>query len=141
MEQLLNYYSSYGRDHGRGSAGAAGIDLTCENVNLHKYMIHTGLHVALPSNCFGLVVPRSSTGSKKGLVLRNTVGIIDCDYRGEILLAYDPVALQVNPLTLIGERVAQLVVVPFNPVALDKVNNVIDLGSTDRGAGGFGSTD
>lgn len=136
----MKYFSSAGRDHSRGSVGAAGIDLYCETVNLHKAMIHTGFHGAIPEGTFGLAVPRSSTGSKKGLVLRNTVGVIDSDYRGEILLAYDSDALKVNPMTLIGERVAQLIILPFCPVELNKVNDYSDLDTTDRGAGGFGST-
>jgi len=112
----------------RGTASSAGLDLVA-----HRYegdTVYTGLRVQIPEGHFGMVVPRSSLGSK-GLYLKNTVGIIDSDYRGEIILkiaGYCP-----SP----GERIAQLIIVPFINVEPVEVTELTD---TVRGEGGFGST-
>ena len=112
----------------RGTPDSAGLDLRVASID--RNIVHTGLCVAIPEGNFGMIVPRSSLGAK-GLFLMNTVGIIDSDYRGEILLhiaGYVPV---------VGERIAQLVIVPY--VHVDPIE-VTALDTTERGDGGFGST-
>lgn len=95
----------------------------------------TGVACALPSGYFGLLVPRSSLG-KKGLVFANTVGIIDNGYRGEIKVRL--VNISSTPQTVDpGERVVQLVLLPYVQAQLIPVET---LPETARGEGGFGST-
>lgn len=96
---------------------------------------HTGVSVELPRGTFGLVAIRSGLGMK-GLMLSNGIGIIDEDYRGEIripLFYHGEETLTVEP----GERIAQMVVVPYVQPALKVVNN---LSETERGKEGFGSS-
>ena len=119
----------------------AGFDLKNANVPvvLNPYaeeLIHTGVYMEIPEGYVGIVVPRSSMG-KAGLVLRNTVGIIDSHYRGEIMV----LAKNVNTESRIEieqfERFAQIVIVP---VFLPEIEVVNELSETKRGTGGFGST-
>lgn len=127
----------------RGSDGAAGMDLyACleEPVTLEPrglYKIPTGLAIALPDkNTVGLVFARSGLGVKHGISLPNAVGVIDSDYRGEILVGM--CNLSDKPYTMQpGERFAQLVVMPVLNMELEETD---DLGETGRGEGGFGST-
>ena len=122
----------------RGHPNDAGLDIrSIKQVVIRRdayETIHTGLYIELPKGHFALVVPRSGIGSK-GLRLRNTVGIIDSDYRKEILLmainkGHD--AIVINQY----ERIAQLVIIPYTYVDLEIVN---DLEETNRGEG-FGSS-
>ena len=97
---------------------------------------HTGLAVAIPSGLVGLIYCRSGLACKHGLALANKVGVIDADYRGEIMVVLrnesnDPQTVEPN------ERVAQMVITPFYSTRFCKVD---DLDSTIRGGGGFGST-
>ena len=95
-------------------------------------LIGTGLAVAIPPGYVGLLLPRSSAGHKRNFRLANTAGVIDSDYRGEIKLS---VPIQCGDLKE-GEVLAQLIV-----VACDSYFKVVDeLGTTERGDGGFGST-
>ena len=101
-----------------------------------KVKIGTGLAFQLPTNHVMLILPRSSTGVKKGLMLQNTTGVLDSDYRGECFLFFrnlgdKPVEIED------GERIAQLVVMPYISFDLKEVD---DLSETERGNGGFGST-
>lgn len=134
----MNYYSQVGELF-YGSEDAAGVDLTARTFDEEKYMFGTGVRVEIPAGCFGLVVPRSSTGSKQGFKLRNTVGIIDADYRGEIFLAVEPGALKQDAKAFLGQRVAQLIIQPYYRADLIRVGPE-GLGATARGDGGFGST-
>ena len=129
---------------------SAGIDLCIKNsVTFRKgvrTLIETGIHVEIPKGNVGLLVLRSSM-SKKYLYLTNSVGIIDADYRGELIIS-----LIYNPPTATeeywsdwitvgcGERIAQLVVMPYYTEQLEYVTSLEDLSSTNRGTGGFGST-
>lgn len=127
----------------RGSNGAAGLDLyayldeplTLEPRGLYK--VPTGVAIALPDkNTVGLVFARSGLGMKHGISLSNAVGVIDSDYRGELIVGLSN--LSSVPYTLApGERFAQLVVMPVFPMDLEETD---DLGETQRGAGGLGST-
>lgn len=128
------------------TAGAAGLDLcAAEDVKLspgETARIRTGVKVAIPKGYVGLLFLRSGTAWKKHLRLVNGVGVIDSDYRGEILVAVqylppynedDSVACFIGR----GERIAQLVIVPYLAVPVLVVNQLDD---TERGEGGFGST-
>ena len=124
-------YVSNGGDMTQGSANAAGLDLEVNSID--DKFIGTGIFAAIPTGWVGLVVPRSSLGLK-GFRLKNTLGVIDSDYRGEIKLAYEGYTPEV------GERVAQLVLVPHYVGAIERMASIDDLDTTDRGEGGFGST-
>lgn len=125
-----------------GSADAVGADLyACLEapVVVQPYetvFIPTGLAVAIPSGCAGLIYARSSMGTKRGLAPANKVGVIDPDYRGEVMVALHNHSTQpqtINP----GERIAQMLITPVLTPAYEAVP---ELDSTTRGAGGFGST-
>lgn len=131
------------------TADAAGLDLTSAwCVSLPKSvrtLVNTGIHVEIPKGYFGMLVPRSSL-SKKYIFLTNSVGIIDADYRGEIMASviYSPPTDGAwwSDYGMIeqGERIVQLVIVPYAKVELQVVSSLDQLESTDRGSGGFGST-
>lgn len=111
-------------------------DLYATGVGHSNDLVGTGLAVAIPEGCVGLVVPRSSSGHKHNFRLGNTVGIIDSDYRGEIKLS---IGGGDYSLLKRGVTVAQLVVVPYHKVQPQVVEEFSD--TTVRGDGGFGSTD
>lgn len=96
---------------------------------------YTGLSLEIPVGHMGLVVPRSSLG-KTGIKLANTIGIIDSDYRGEIILMLENTGGAPKYISY-GTRVAQLIVVPYVQYKLMYVDS---LEETDRGEGGFGHT-
>ena len=126
-----------------GSQYAAGYDLyaaieepvtiypgTCEKIG-------TGLAMEIPTGYFGAIFARSGLATKQGLRPANCVGVVDSDYRGEVIVALhndSNEARQVQPY----ERIAQLVLMPYGVV--EKFEVVDDLENTDRGTGGFGST-
>lgn len=122
-----------------GSASAAGADLRIpSDLNLapgQRVLVDSGLSMAIPEGYFGLVVPRSSTGVK-GLVISNTVGIIDSDYRGNIKLSMYNASGDWMFLDAF-ERVAQIIIVPHLAINFEYVSS---LDETERGSGGFGST-
>ena len=124
--------------------GAAGLDLRARisgPLNLwtgHAYTIRTGVHVAIPEGYVGMVCPRSGM-SALGIRAGNSPGIIDSDYRGEIavILKNDThEEFTIEP----GQRIAQLLVLPCPVVFPEMADSLEDLGSTERGSGGFGST-
>ena len=99
-------------------------------------LIHTGIAVEIPEGYCGLIFARSGLATKRGLAPANKVGVIDADYRGEIMVAlhnHSDNAATVGA----GERVAQMVIVPFLRA---EYNEVGELSDTERGEGGFGST-
>lgn len=103
---------------------------------LGRAMIPTGLYVELPEGYEMQVRPRSGLAAKHGITVLNSPGTIDADYRGEIriiLVNLSSEAFTIEP----GERIAQLVVVRHEQVEWEPVE---ELGTTERGAGGFGST-
>ena len=122
----------------------AGIDLTCttitQEINDCGQLIivyHTGLAVEIPEGYVGLLFPRSSIASKS-LSLTNSVGVIDSGYRGEIMAKMRSTTDVVPAIYKPGERFAQLVIVPI----LDyTITEVAELTETERGEGGYGSTD
>ena len=126
----------------RGSASAAGYDLyACIDapVSIAPHataMIGTGLSVAIPEGYFGAVFARSGLASKQALRPANCVGVCDSDYRGEYIVALHNDG-ETERIIESGERIAQLVVIPYLSVEFDLVD---ELDETERGAGGFGST-
>lgn len=123
--------------------GAAGLDLrACLDAPIvlqpgHTELIPTGLaiHIGEP-DLAAVILPRSGLGHKHGVVLGNLVGLIDSDYQGQLFVSCwnrGQTAFTINPL----ERIAQLV---FVPVVQARFNVVDDFASSERGAGGFGST-
>ena len=126
----------------RGSDEAAGVDLhACISepiyISPHETVkIDTGIAVELPNGTFGAIFARSGLATKEGLSPANKVGVIDSDYRNSIIVAlhnHSNVSRVINP----GERIAQLVVIPYVPIEFKEVN---ELSETNRGFGGFGST-
>lgn len=125
-----------------GSKYAAGADLyACleSDVTVAPHatvMIPTGLAMELPVGYAGLIYARSGLASKKGLAPANKVGVVDSDYRGEVMVALHNHSEQAQTVSD-GERIAQMVITPY--LAADFVV-AEELSSTVRGEGGFGST-
>ena len=126
----------------RGSEFAAGADLyACleeEQVVSpgQTVMIHTGIAMEIPEGYAGLVFARSGLASKRGLAPANKVGVVDSDYRGEIIVALHNHGDEPQRIED-GERIAQIVVTPFLNAAFVEADS---LAETERGEGGFGST-
>ena len=125
----------------RGSEKAAGYDLyACleQEVEIQPHstcVIGTGLSFELPDNTFAAIFARSGLATKSGLAPANKVGVCDSDYRGEYKIALHNHSN--TPVTVHnGDRIAQMVVMPFIPVELEEG----ELSETARGSGGFGST-
>lgn len=127
------------------SAAAAGLDLAAAldlGVTLQPgefRAIPTGLAIALPPGHEGQVRPRSGLARKHGVTVLNSPGTIDADYRGEVqvlLINHGPRPHRIEP----GERIAQLVVAPVVQAEVLEVQDAGELGDTERGVGGFGST-
>jgi dUTP pyrophosphatase len=121
--------------------GDAGLDL-CSAVDVvvepgQRAMIPTGVAVAIPDGHAGLVLPRSGLASKQGLTMANAPGLIDAGYRGEVVCAAVNLDREQAVKILVGDRIAQLVVVELPGVEPTWVD---DLPETTRGEGGFGST-
>lgn len=125
-----------------GSADAAGADLyacSAEETVIpagKTVMVPTGVAVAIPKGHVGLVFARSSLGTKRGLAPANKVGVIDADYRGEIMVSLHNHSGEDQTIAPY-ERVAQMVIVPFVQLQYEEADT---LDETQRGAGGFGST-
>ena len=100
--------------------------------------LRTGLHVAIPVGYEGQVRARSSLGSK-GLILPHSIGTIDADYRGELFVLMTWIGEGDSYLVKSGERIAQLLITPIPRVGFIEVGYE-ELGETERGSGGFGST-
>ena len=128
---------------GYATPGSAGLDLrACLETPLtikpgETHLVPTGLaiHIADPGYA-AMILPRSGMGHKHGIVLGNLVGLIDSDYQGQLMVSTwnrGQTEFTLNPM----ERLAQLVIVP---VVQARFNVVDDFPSTQRGAGGYGST-
>lgn len=127
----------------RGSQYAAGYDLYAHTGAMYRCIpagktekIGTGICMEIPEGYFGAVFARSGLATKRGLRPANCVGVIDSDYRGEIIVALhnDTDAMET---IYEGDRIAQLVIMPYLPVDFEEVDELED---TERGDGGFGST-
>ena len=133
--------------------GDAGMDLTAisKEYDDHGNVVYgTGLAFEIPDGYVGLLFPRSSN-TKKDLILGNSVGVIDSGYRGEVIFKFKPLAykgetddgkyeLSIDHIVDydVGDRVGQIIIMPYPKVNFTEVD---DLSSSDRGIGGFGSTD
>lgn len=136
-------------------SGDAGMDLTSrESVRLFPgecRMVGTGVAVEIPDGYFGLLAPRSGLAGKKGVSFANTPGIIDSGYRGEIMVPLkntNPTCIMTGEGTVEaffensvmideGERIVQLIIIPYETCNCIEVD---DLGDSERGRDGFGST-
>jgi dUTP pyrophosphatase len=120
--------------------GDAGLDLTATSVVTDEYgnvVYGTGLAIEIPFGYAGLLFPRSSN-SKTDLYLTNHVGVVDSGYRGEIMFKYRPYnGLVDSKVYSVGERVGQIVLLPYPSVSFEEVEQLSD---TERGEGGYGST-
>lgn len=125
-----------------GSQFAAGADLyAClgETVTINPHetlLIHTGIAMEIPTGFAGFVYARSGIATKRGLAPANKVGVIDSDYRGEIMVSLHNHSEEAQTIEN-GERIAQLVIAPYITADFILSDN---LDETDRGEGGFGST-
>ncbi len=126
-----------------GSAHAAGADLyACLEEGERTVapgrteFIHTGVAVEIPPGLVGLVYARSGLACKQGLAPANKVGVVDSDYRGEIIVALHNHSER-DVVVGDGERIAQMVITPYIEAAFEEVG---ELTGTTRGVGGFGST-
>lgn len=99
-------------------------------------LIHTGLALEIPEGYVGLVYARSGLATKRGLAPANKVGVIDADYRGELMVGLYNQSEEPQLLKP-GERIAQLVITPYLCAAFEESDALSD---TKRGVGGFGST-
>lgn len=125
-----------------GSAEAAGADLyACLEAPVtieagRTAFIPTGIALEVPKGCAGLIYARSGLACKRGLAPANKVGVVDSDYRGEILVALHNHGMEVQTVAH-GERIAQFIITPVLTPAYAVAEELSD---TQRNAGGFGST-
>lgn len=127
--------------------GDAGLDFTAVEIsrdNVGNITYHTGLAVEIPQGYVGLLFPRSSI-SKKQQFLTNCVGVIDSGYRGEIMAKFKPIMGTYDTILelfesneyQVGDRIVQLIILPYPQIEFEEVE---ELSSSERGHGGFGST-
>lgn len=131
--------------------GAAGLDIYAHTIKYvyeddtkHQYTLDrlkyiemgTGLSIEIPEGYVGLLFPRSSV-TNKDLMLGNAVGMIDSDYRGEITFRFKRLRLYSTDEYKVGEKIGQLLIVPYPKVELEVSHELSD---TQRGSGGYGST-
>ena len=125
----------------RGSAAAAGYDLyanVSETTQIAPHTtakIGTGLAMEIPDGYFGGIYARSGIATKEGLRPANCVGVVDSDYRGEIIVAVhndSDITREITP----AERIAQIIIQPYLSVEFEEAD---ELAESERGAGGFGS--
>ena len=125
-----------------GSPEAAGADLyACLESTViiepgKTAFVPTGIAMEVPKGCAGLIYARSGLACKRGLAPANKVGVVDSDYRGEIIVALHNHGSESQTIGH-GERIAQMVITPVLTPAYEAVS---DLNDTQRGVGGFGST-
>ena len=124
----------------KGSDAAAGVDLYAPRaLVIHpgsNEVINTGLAIEIPNGYFGAIFARSGMATRKGLRPANCVGVIDSDYRGEIIVVLHNDTDIIRPVQE-GDRIAQLVILPYEKIEFSEVEKLTD---TERADGGFGST-
>lgn len=121
------------------SAGADLYALSDEDIVLvpgETKFVHTGISMEIPQGYVGLVYARSGIACKRGIAPANKVGVIDSDYRGEIMVALHNHSNNEQKIES-GERIAQIVIAPYVTAEFEECDELSD---TSRGAGGFGST-
>ena len=123
-----------------GKPGDAGLDLTATSIEKDSYgnvVYGTGLAIEIPEGYVGLIFPRSSN-SKTDLYLTNHVGVVDSGYRGEIMFKFRANPSLINAVIYqVGDRVGQLIIIPYPQIELTEASELSD---SERGDGGFGST-
>lgn len=127
---------TYGTEYAAGADLYACIDEAVTIKAGQTVLIPTGLSVEIPAGYAGFIYARSGLASKKGLAPANKVGVIDSDYRGQIMVALHNHS-DVDGVVECGERIAQMVIAPYLSAEFEEVD---ELSQTVRGAGGFGST-
>lgn len=121
---------------------AAGLDVRADNAEpivlkpLARAMVPTGLYLEIPAGYEVQVRPRSGLAAKKGITVLNAPGTIDADYRGEVCVILVNLSSEAFVVER-GERIAQLVLAKHEVIEWEEVS---ELGDSERGAGGFGST-
>lgn len=126
------------------SAGAACFDLYAANIidlteDAHERTVTygTGLRFEVPEGHVMMVYSRSGHGFRYGITLANGTGVIDADYRGEVIIKLTKRDTSVRAMPAVGERIAQAMIIPVEQVSFEETD---ELSNTQRGAGGFGST-
>jgi len=120
------------------TAGDAGLDMVAVDLmdSIEQVVYMTGIAVEIPEGHVGLLFPRSSI-RKYQLSLSNSVGVIDSGYRGEVQFTFNKTAGPASYKYKIGERIGQLMIIPYPIIEAVEVNELSD---SERGEGGFGST-
>lgn len=128
----------------KAHAADAGLDLTAVDITTEInecgeliLVYHTGLAIEIPEGYFGALVPRSSI-TKKSLMQSNHFGVIDANYRGEVMVKMRTTTNVVPAVYKVGERICQLLILPVPEVQFEETEQLTE---TDRGEDGFGSTD
>ena len=127
---------TYGSKYSAGADLYACLDSEVEILPGETYVVKTGIAMEIPEGYAGLIYARSGLATKRGLAPANKTGVVDSDYRGEIMVAlynHSKEAQSIAP----GERIAQLVITPFLTADFTEAEELTD---TERGSGGFGST-
>ena len=127
---------TYGTEYSAGADLYALLDEKIDIIPGQTTLVHTGLSVEIPEGYCGLIFARSGLASKRGLAPANKVGVIDADYRGEVMVALHNHSTEIQSIDS-GERIAQFAIVPFLKAEFELSNELSD---TLRGDGGFGST-
>jgi dUTP pyrophosphatase len=127
---------TYGTEFSAGADLYALVDAPITVAPGETKLIHTGLAMAIPEGLVGLIFARSGMATKRGLAPANKVGVIDSDYRGEIMVALHNHGAAAQTIEN-GERIAQMAFVPYYAAEFDVKD---ELSETLRGSGGFGST-
>lgn len=136
INRSKNELPAYSTPLSAGMDLRADIDAPVELDSLERVLVPTGLYIELPEGYEAQIRPRSGLASKFGITVANAPGTVDADYRGEIKVALVNLSRDrfiLNP----GERIAQMVVAKHEHVEWESAD---ELSSTERGAGGFGST-
>lgn len=118
--------------------GDAGLDFTSTGITQNeKYIEHTtGWAIEIPEGYVGLAFPRSSI-TTKGMILKNSVGVVDSGYRGELKFRYQDLDVPYADEYKVGDRIGQMIILPYPHIDFVEVDN---LSETERGEGGHGST-
>ena len=127
----------YGTEHSAGADLFACLEGDRLEIKAgESVFIHTGLALEIPEHLVGLVYARSGLAAKRGLAPSNKVGVVDCDYRGEIMVSMHNHSSETQTIED-GERIAQIVFAPYVYANLTECETLSD---SERGTGGFGST-
>ena len=127
---------TYGSEYAAGADLYANIDEVISIKPHETVFIKTGISLEIPEGLAGFIFARSGLGCKKGLAPSNKVGVIDSDYRGEVVVAlhnHSNETHEINP----NDRIAQIVFMPYIKGLFEVSDELLD---TKRGQGGFGST-